>query len=673
MRAKIQKLTGVFPVTLDKAVYVSGTKRTIKEEIADIKEFIGKVEYNIVNVKEKGAKGDGITDDSIILRDLASKIENNTIIYFPEGNYLFGTGEKTTQICMDIKNKKNIIVRGDGRDKTKLIAHPQTPANIGMGFINLYLCENSTIENLELDGNSQERHKAVNGVNWGDNSDMNECSNININGGYDITIRNVYSHHPVMDCLEIARHAGGDTPNGKKALIENCEFRYGYRQGISIVGYDDGIIRNCKIYDTAKAHSIIEGHETETIGTSPKSNIDSETWTYNINWLIEGCYFANAYLNLNDGTKDFIIRNCTFENDGISSETPSSGTRTFNILIENNKLINSYISVRHQGFDFNNNEIIYNANHKVKENVIDSTKDTVSMDGRAYNTVFRNNKIKFDMSEGTVEEFKGSAIKTAFIAENMLVKNNNFIDYKGNIEFGQRSPVKSIRAYGNAFTNTKEGNKVGTIFAIGENSEEYQIRNKNLIYEPFYMIRPSKLPNSYIKNLEIVSSGKNTHKIKLCNLPNTSLAFGVSLKLTQKLEGDKWSLYGSEGVNPSFIRGYLYSGHKFPLEPLKITQFTTMPNKLILPFFSNITKESDGIYISITNNCNTRYYMSLSLDFSATVEGGFPEDFPGISSHDCTITRSNEDIVVPKILRPGASVNLDDEIIDEYRDAILCF
>lgn len=669
MKGKIKKIRGIFPVTLDRAVFLTGTNKTLKEEIDDIKLFINKIEYSFIDVKSRGAKGDGVTDDSKIIQEIVSNVSDNSIIYFPEGTYIFGSGDKETEICLVLNNKKNIIIMGDGIEKTKLVAHPHTPVKNGMGLINLFLCKNSKIENLELDGNSQERNKLVNGINWGDDSSINSCSNIMINGGYDITLKNIYSHHPVMDCCEIGRHAGGDSPNGEKALIENCEFRYGYRQGISITGFNNGIIRNCKIYDTGKTPNILEGHEGKFIGTSPKSNIDSETYGINNNWLIEGCYFANSYLNLNDGTKDFIIRNCVFENDGISSETPSEGTRTFNILIENNKLLNSYISIFSDGFDFNNNEIIYNKDHNVKWNTFESRIDTVSMMGRAHNTVFRNNKILFNISNEDSEEFTGSAITTSFSAENMLIKDNIFINYKGKINLGNISPSTAIRIYGNTFTNTKNRSGISTVM-VSEKNNINKIRESNLFSIPYYILKTFQMPTSYEKSFEIKSVSKANHKIKLCNLPNTNDIFGITLKIVQKLEGDSYTLYGNEGVSPSFIREYIYTGNSFPLDPISITQYSSLKNKLIIPFFGNIIKESDGLYVNIINRTNTRHNMNIKIEFSGCVESGFPDDFHGIIPEDCTITRYFIKEEVPKLLRSSIKVDVGTEYIDEYNDAL---
>lgn len=36
MRAKIRKINGIFPVTVDGAVYIEGTNKTVKDKLAEL-------------------------------------------------------------------------------------------------------------------------------------------------------------------------------------------------------------------------------------------------------------------------------------------------------------------------------------------------------------------------------------------------------------------------------------------------------------------------------------------------------------------------------------------------------------------------------------------------------------------------------------------------------------
>ena len=296
---------------------------------------------NIVNVKEMGVTGNGTTNDLAALKTIFQNAEDNQTIYFPEGTYLLGSGN-SEQILLTLSNKNNVKIKGQSYKNTKIIAHQNTPASNNMGIIALDACTNCSIEDIELDGNSQLRHVAHGGTNWGDNiSTVRNTSNIIISGGERVTVKNVYSHHPVMDCICIERKGGGDSPASKYIYVEDCILDYGYRQGISIVGSEYGIIKNTKITNTANALDLNVNDGTTVIGTSPKAGIDSETFIWNHHWLIDNCYFESnkgGHINMNDGASEHTIERCTFIGDsvtinGVGSETPSNGTRTLNNIV----------------------------------------------------------------------------------------------------------------------------------------------------------------------------------------------------------------------------------------------------------------------------------------------------------------------------------------------------
>lgn len=83
--------------------------------------------YTEYNVKNYGAKGDGITSDRAALQQIIDKIGNgkanaNAIIYFPKGEYVLHTADddvagKSQSISL---NMGNVILKGEGRDKTFL-------------------------------------------------------------------------------------------------------------------------------------------------------------------------------------------------------------------------------------------------------------------------------------------------------------------------------------------------------------------------------------------------------------------------------------------------------------------------------------------------------------------------------------------------------------------------
>ncbi|MDM8178147.1 glycosyl hydrolase family 28-related protein [Olivibacter sp. 47] len=64
--------------------------------------------FQSYNVKNHGAAGDGITDDTNAIRTLFSSVPNGCSIYFPTGTYIIDSA------CLLLRNKNNITIYGDG-------------------------------------------------------------------------------------------------------------------------------------------------------------------------------------------------------------------------------------------------------------------------------------------------------------------------------------------------------------------------------------------------------------------------------------------------------------------------------------------------------------------------------------------------------------------------------
>lgn len=69
---------------------------------------VGDKLFDTMSVKDFGAKGDGVTDDTAALNVAAAKLPSNKSLYFPAGTYIVDTG------CVLFRNKSNITVYGDG-------------------------------------------------------------------------------------------------------------------------------------------------------------------------------------------------------------------------------------------------------------------------------------------------------------------------------------------------------------------------------------------------------------------------------------------------------------------------------------------------------------------------------------------------------------------------------
>lgn len=381
-----------------------------------------------INVLEQGCVADGVTDNLSKLKEIFGAVANDTVIYFPAGDYMIGNGDET-QTLLTLSGLDNVKITGDEDGISKLILHGNTPVGINYGILELYQCTNCTIRNLELDGNVQARYLA-HGSLWDDlATNYKKMSNIEIQSGENILIENINSHHPAMDCIFIGRYAGGDTPNGKNAIIRNCILEYGYRQGISIVGWDNGLIQDCVIGETglaANPKETLEEGDPVTLGTSPMAGIDSETWSTNYDWVIEKCIFNNNYLDINDGSIRFNIRDNIFNNSNFYSSTPSAGARTFDICVKNNFFKDSVVDIYNKGFVFEENtfKIKSGTNHQFK--FVHDPENIWYADG-AGTIEFRNNVVMIiEGDDGKI--VPRTNICFAYFSGEMVMDNNVFIN-----------------------------------------------------------------------------------------------------------------------------------------------------------------------------------------------------------------------------------------------------
>jgi hypothetical protein len=198
--------------------------------------------YNtgIVNVKDFGAKGDGVTDDT---QAIQAAIDAGNVVFFPSGTYMV---DAVTNIKLTDRNNVHIIISPNA--EIKAIANGET---------NYFIFALLRCSNITIDGGGK-----ITG-------DVGSHTGSAGEWGYGIQI--YHSFNVLVDNLEISQMWGdgvyiGDYVDGvhcENITVKNCHIHHNRRQGISI-GYGKHIkIESCYIHDIA--------------GTAPQSGIDIET------------------------------------------------------------------------------------------------------------------------------------------------------------------------------------------------------------------------------------------------------------------------------------------------------------------------------------------------------------------------------------------------------------
>ncbi|MDR3642204.1 MAG: right-handed parallel beta-helix repeat-containing protein [Candidatus Doudnabacteria bacterium] len=170
-----------------------------------------------VNVKDYGAKGDGITDDApAIQKAIVALSTSGGTVTVPAGTYMLGTSAGGVEYYPNgqpiqnaiIINKPNVIFKGAGKTTIlELMAHTK------MRVIDV-TASNVTVDNLVIDGNKSQRNGSVGWPN-GD----------------------------VVDGLlvgdQVANHI----------TFQNCEVRNGIESGMGFWKSDDATVQNCFSHD----------------------------------------------------------------------------------------------------------------------------------------------------------------------------------------------------------------------------------------------------------------------------------------------------------------------------------------------------------------------------------------------------------------------------------------
>lgn len=166
---------------------------------------------NFINVKEKGAIGDGLTDDSdSIIEALDNYSSDKKIIYFPQGTYLISKPlEVYSNTLLYFDNAIIKILRTDNTHRQlSFCLGEYGNSNYANGYSGVH---NVEFYNMKFDGGYNNTFTAT--TNGGGNIGLNHCSNI---------------------------------------LFRNCEFYNTVNEHyIDIAGSKDILIDNCYFHDTA--------------------------------------------------------------------------------------------------------------------------------------------------------------------------------------------------------------------------------------------------------------------------------------------------------------------------------------------------------------------------------------------------------------------------------------
>ena len=169
---------------------------------------------SVISVKEYGARGDGITDDSYaIQKALDSVTPTKSIVYFPCGTYLTNN---------DLMIRSNTHLMGCGE---KSIIKRKGNKLTNYAVLNCAAAENIIIENIKVLGERKD-HLSESGE-WG------MC--ISLSGAKNVNIKNCHLADAWGDGIYVGSH------NGEKCehiTVQSCMIDNNRRNGVSVINCD---------------------------------------------------------------------------------------------------------------------------------------------------------------------------------------------------------------------------------------------------------------------------------------------------------------------------------------------------------------------------------------------------------------------------------------------------
>jgi hypothetical protein len=299
-----------------------------------------------LNLKELGARGDGVHNDSAAFRAAAKIIQDagGGRLIIPPGTYLVGEQVHEdgkypyyrSQPIFSVQNVDGLSIEGDGAtirlaaglrygSFDKDTGQPFEPkpggftdgdyaVNVGV-MLQIYRSRNVRIRGLELDGNSD---ALILGGYWGDTGRQLHAYGIELANNTDVVVENVHTHHHGLDGIAIGWAGLKESDPPTPHTLINVVSEHNSRQGLSWVGGRGLKAIRCKFNHTGRGK----------FQSSPGAGLDIEAENSVCrDGYFENCEFINnggcaMVADSGDGGYTHFVR-CTFW--GVSNWSTWSG------------------------------------------------------------------------------------------------------------------------------------------------------------------------------------------------------------------------------------------------------------------------------------------------------------------------------------------------------------
>ncbi len=436
---------------------------------------------NLINVKDFGAVGDGVTDDTEAIKSaVASLNENGGILYFPTGTYVVSVNANN-ESSINLESEKDIEL-DFGKATIKMATNGYPNYNI----VNAENCSNIEVRNGNLVGDRLTHDYVTTNSShcWGHGvmSTNNTMCNI----------LNMEVSNMTGDAISTMTYSNG-TISGT-TNINDCNLHHCRRMGITIIDSDIVNVRNTNIQYIGTTDGIE--------GVAPKSGIDVEP--HYENGVINYVLLDNVNIeNIADSANYGIIQNGPYREN------------VEKVDVVNSKIENLFIGNSGNGANIKNSELI---------NPIAIRKSTIE-DTYLYKTLGDLSLVDTIVNNCT---FEGIDIRNRddigylrIMPENVTVTNSTFKNLMGTGNYATNSLIEfGIVLKDSVYSFTEEsGNNIYDNCAITMVSLKNSEMKNSYIFTRISRETPS-FENMKLEDCEIKVQGELN--INNCDVTNCS-------------------------------------------------------------------------------------------------------------------------------------------------------
>lgn len=153
--------------------------------------------FGVVNVKNFGAKGDGVTDDTQSILNAINSLTKNTVLYFPAGDYIvyndytpnYNEYAYDYNKLIKIENMENICIMGSSKETCRIRPSYQAPYSSKLNYpctLSIVNSKNIDIKDITIESKGENYGDTDNGVTHSDLE--NRKKQMCVNGGQSILL-----------------------------------------------------------------------------------------------------------------------------------------------------------------------------------------------------------------------------------------------------------------------------------------------------------------------------------------------------------------------------------------------------------------------------------------------------------------------------------------------------